>query len=55
MALFNVWSDYGRTGTLDWGHLALAIGVPVFMYVTMRSAHAKTVRERSDPASGDSQ
>ena len=55
VALFNVWSDHGRSGTLDWGHVALAIGVPVFMYVTMRSAHAKAVRERSDATSGKSQ
>lgn len=48
VALFNVWTDFPKTGTVDWGHVALAIGVPVLMYALMRSAAASQSRASSD-------
>lgn len=38
VALFNVWSDYQKSGAIDWGHLALAIGVPLMIYVIVKSS-----------------
>ncbi len=38
VALFNVVNDYQSSGLVDWGHLALAVGVPVFMYAIVKSA-----------------
>ncbi len=40
LALFNVVQDYRGTGELDWGHLALAVGVPALFYAMARGAAA---------------
>lgn len=32
VALVNEAASYHRSGVLDWGHVALALGVPLFMY-----------------------
>lgn len=32
IALVNVVVRFQRSGAIDWGHVALAIGVPVLMY-----------------------
>ncbi len=38
IALFNVVQDYQSSGPIDWGHLALAVGIPVFMYAIVKSS-----------------
>ena len=40
-ALVNEYAHYRRTDTLDWGHLALVVGVPVLMYAIVKSANAR--------------
>lgn len=37
-ALVNEALRYRRGEALDWGHIALAVGVPAFMYAVVRSA-----------------
>jgi hypothetical protein len=41
IALANEASSYRRGEALDWGHIALAVGVPLVMYSIVRSAAAK--------------
>jgi hypothetical protein len=40
-AFVNESIGYQRTGTVDWGHVALAVGVPILIYAIARrvSAH----------------
>ncbi len=33
VALRNEAVRYRRSGVVDWGHIALALGVPILMYV----------------------
>ena len=40
LALINEWISYRRSATVDWGHVALAVGVPILMYAIARSASA---------------
>ena len=40
-ALVNEALSYRRGEALDWGHIALAIGVPVFMYAVVRKVPKK--------------
>jgi hypothetical protein len=40
-ALINETLDYRRTGSVDWGHVALALGVPFLMYVIVRTSSAR--------------
>lgn len=40
-ALVNEALSYRRGEALDWGHIALAIGVPAFMYAIVRGASRK--------------
>ncbi len=37
-ALMNEALSYRRSGVIDWGHVALAIGVPVLMYAIVKSS-----------------
>ena len=41
VALANEWLHYRASGSVDWGHVALAIGVPVLMWAITRSATSK--------------
>ena len=41
VALVSEVLSYRRGIALDWGHIALAFGVPALMYVIMRSAASK--------------
>lgn len=36
-ALVNEILSYRRSGVIDWGHIALAIGVPVLMYAIVKT------------------
>ena len=38
VALVNEALSYRRGEALDWGHIALAIGVPAFMYAVVGKA-----------------
>lgn len=38
LALLNEANRYHRTATVDWGHVALAFGVPALTYVIIRAA-----------------
>jgi len=38
VALVNETLSYRRSGVVDWGHVALAFGVPIFMYAIVRGA-----------------
>ena len=44
LALANEISRYGRTGVVDWGHVALAFGVPVLLYAIVAGAAARPPR-----------
>jgi hypothetical protein len=44
LALINVIIGYQRTGELDYGRLALAIGVPCFFYAIFKSKTGKPPR-----------
>ncbi len=37
-ALVNETLSYRRSGVIDWGHVALAIGVPGFMYAIFKGS-----------------
>jgi hypothetical protein len=41
LALANEFMRYQRTASLDWGHVALAFGVPALIYVIV---HISTVQ-----------
>lgn len=41
IALANEAFSYRRGEPLDWGHIALAVGVPLIMYSIVRSAASK--------------
>jgi hypothetical protein len=41
IALVSEAISYRRGHPLDWGHIALALGVPAFMYAVIRSASRK--------------
>lgn len=41
VALINEWMAYRRSGTVDWGHVALAVGVPSLMYAIVRSTSGR--------------
>jgi hypothetical protein len=41
IALANEALSYHRGEPLDWGHIALAVGVPLLMYSIVRSAAGK--------------
>lgn len=41
VALVNEFLTYRRTNVVDWGHLALAFGVPIFMYAVVRSSTSR--------------
>jgi len=38
LALFNEATGYRESGVVDWGHVSLAFGAPVLMYVMIKSA-----------------
>ena len=38
LTLFNAAQDYRSTGALDWGRVALAIGIPAVFYAMAHSA-----------------
>ncbi len=44
LALANVVQDYHSTGEIDWGHVALAVGVPALFYAMSHSATARPNR-----------
>lgn len=35
VGIVNEIADFRRTGTIDWGHVALIVGVPAFMYAVV--------------------
>lgn len=37
VALVNEAVSYRRSGVVDWGHVALAFGVPILMYAIVRA------------------
>ena len=39
-AIVNEVTGFRNAGTVDWGHIALIIGVPVFMYALVASRKA---------------
>jgi hypothetical protein len=41
VAIVNEIMGYQRTGAVDWGHVALIIGVPVIMYAIVSSTARK--------------
>ena len=41
VALVNECVHYRRSGTLDWGHLALVVGVPALMFAIVKSANSR--------------
>lgn len=41
LAVYNVVEDYRAAGEVDWGHLALAIGIPILFYGMARAASAR--------------
>ena len=38
VALGSEVAGYRATGVVDWGHVALAIGVPAFIYAVVRGS-----------------
>ena len=44
LALANEVVRYRHTGTVDWGHVALAFGVPALMYAIVWGAAARPPR-----------
>ena len=40
IAIVNEIAGYRETGTIDWGHVALIVGVPLFMYAVVSSRKA---------------
>ncbi len=40
-ALANETVSYRRSGVVDWGHVALAFGVPILMYAIVRGASTR--------------
>ena len=40
VATVNEIAGYRSTGAVDWGHVALIIGVPAFMYAVVSSRQA---------------
>lgn len=47
VALVREFVLFRPSGAVDWGHLALALGVPVLMYATV------TARRRGSPEASD--
>ena len=45
LALTNVLLDYSRTGTLKYGKIALAFGIPLVFYAIARSSSAVQGRD----------
>lgn len=41
LALVNETVSYRRSGIVDWGHVALAFGVPILMYAVVRGASTR--------------
>ncbi len=41
VAFINEWTAYRRSGTVDWGHVALAVGVPFLLYAIVRRGAAR--------------
>jgi hypothetical protein len=41
VAIVNEIMGYQRTGAVDWGHVALIIGVPLIMYAIVSSTARK--------------
>ena len=44
LALANEVWQYSRTGVVDWGHVALAFGVPALMHAIVRNSAARPPR-----------
>jgi hypothetical protein len=44
IATVNEVAGYRDTGTIDWGHVALIVGVPLFMYAIVASSQKKQPR-----------
>ena len=44
LALVNEAVRYSRTGGVDWGHVALAVGVPALMYALVRRGAVRPPR-----------
>jgi hypothetical protein len=42
-AFVNETISYRRSGVVDWGHIALAFGVPILMYAIVRGASTRQV------------
>ena len=40
-AIVNEVVSYRRTGVVDWGHVALALGVPILIYAVARGASTR--------------
>lgn len=40
VAIVNEIAGFRRTGTVDWGHVALIVGVPAFMYAVVAARRA---------------
>jgi hypothetical protein len=40
-AFVNEVVSYRRSGVVDWGHVALALGVPIFIYAVARGASTR--------------
>ena len=40
VATVNEIVSFRRTGTIDWGHVALIVGVPVLMYAMVSNRRA---------------
>jgi len=40
-AFANEIVSYRRSGVVDWGHVALAFGVPIIMYAIVRGASTR--------------
>ena len=40
-AFVNEAVDYRRSGVVDWGHVALAFGVPILTYAIVRGASTR--------------
>lgn len=41
VAAVNVGMDYRASGTVDWGRIALIVGVPAFIYAVVSSRKAQ--------------
>lgn len=43
VAIVNEFASFRSAGAIDWGHVALIVGVPAFMYAIVASRKAKDV------------